>query len=157
MPLGGGLSILSMLPIALLCCMLDIKWAFTATFVYGLIQAAISFSEVMGWGLTPTALIATYLFDYIIAYTVLGFSGVFKKRGYLGMLFGIALAIFLRFVCHFFTGALIFDIWCEWENAWLYSVCYNGAYMLPELILTVAAAAVLLKLPQIKKILSNTL
>ena len=37
MPLGGGLSLLSMLPIALLCCMLDIKWGFLASFVYGVI------------------------------------------------------------------------------------------------------------------------
>lgn len=152
MPLGGGLSLLSMLPIALLCCMLDIKWAFLASFVYGLIQTAISFAEVFSWGLSPVALIATYLVDYILAYTVLGFSGIFKKKGYIGILAGIALAVFLRFVCHFFTGALIFDIWCEWESAWLYSVCYNGAYMLPELILTTAVAAAILKFRQIKEL-----
>lgn len=152
MPLGGGLSALSMLPIALLCCMLDIKWAFLASFVYSLIQTAISFTEVFSWGLSPVALIATYLVDYVLAYTVLGFSGIFKRRGNIGIVLGIALAIFLRFVCHFFTGALIFDIWCEWQSAWLYSLCYNGAYMLPEIILTSAVAAAWLKYEQIKKL-----
>lgn len=153
MPLGGGVTILSMLPMAMLVLMLGTKWGFGACFVYSLIQMGISFVEVLGWGLSPVSLVATYLLDYILAYTVLGFSGIFKKKGYVGICVGVALAVFLRFVCHFISGAVIFDIWMpsEWSNPWAYSFCYNGAYMLPELILTVIGAVLLFKVPQIKK------
>lgn len=153
MPLGGSITLLSMLPMAMLVLMLGTKWGFGASFVYSLVQMALSFANVLSWGLTVTSLVATFLLDYILAYTVLGFSGVFRNKGYRGIVYGVALAVFLRFVCHFISGAVIFDIWCEWDSAWLYSLCYNGAYMLPELILTVIGAVLLFKVPQIKRYL----
>lgn len=151
MPLGGGVTIMSMVPIAMMVIMLGTKWGFLATFVYSLIQLALSFVEVMGWGLTPASIIATFLIDYILAYTVLGFAGIFRRRGTFGIVLGVALAVFLRFVCHFITGGVIFDIWCEWDNAWWYSFCYNGAYMLPELVITAVLSALVFKVPQIKR------
>ena len=151
MPLGGGVTIMSMVPIAMMVIMLGTKWGLLATFVYSLIQLALSFVEVMGWGLTPASIIATFLIDYILAYTVLGFAGIFRRRGTFGIVLGVALAVFLRFVCHFITGGVIFDIWCEWDNAWWYSFCYNGAYMLPELVITAVLSALVFKTPQIKK------
>ena len=48
MPLGGGVTIMSMVPIAMMVIMLGTKWGFLATFVYSLIQLALSFVEVMG-------------------------------------------------------------------------------------------------------------
>jgi thiamine transporter len=123
-------------------------------FTYSVFQMLLSFGEVLSWGLTPLTLIATFLIDYILAYTVLGFAGLFYKKGYIGIVIGTALAVFLRFVCHYITGVFIFDIWCEWDNVWLYSLVYNGAYMLPEIILTTIGAAVIFKLPQIKKFMA---
>ena len=79
MPLGGGVTIMSMVPVAMMVLMLPTKWGFIATFVYSLIQTGLSFAEVMGWGLTPISLIATFLIDYILAYTVLGFAGIFRS------------------------------------------------------------------------------
>ena len=155
MPLGGGVTIFAMVPVALVSCMLGLKWGFAASFVCSVIQMAISFSEVMGWGLTPASLVGCLLFDYIVAYTVLGICGIFRKKGVWGVVAGVALGVFLRFVCHLFTGALIFDIWCEWDNAWVYSFCYNGAYMLPELILTCIGTALLFKNKAIQKLVAG--
>jgi len=70
---------------------------------------------------------------------------------------GITLAVGLRFLCHFLSGVVIWqsvgELWTGFatDNTFLYSFLYNGAYMLPELILTLAGAAALLKLPQTKK------
>ena len=115
-----------MVPVAFLSCILGLKWGFGAAFAYSLIQLFISLGDVMSWGLTPIAVVGTLVFDYLLAYTALGICGIFRKKGIFGIVAGVALGTFIRFVCHFFTGVLIFDIWCPWDNVWLYSLCYNG-------------------------------
>ena len=113
--------------------------------------------------MTPSALIGTILLDYIVAYTVIGIAGIFRKKGYVGICCGTALAVALRFVCHFISGAIIFANFDEFVafgaswvgHPWLYSFCYNGTYMLPELIFTVIAAVILFRLPQVKKLIAD--
>ena len=153
-PLGGGVTLFSMLPVIMISCMFGVKWGLGVSFVYSLGQMLISFGEVCSWGLTPATLVATFLIDYILAYFVLGFAGTFRKKGYWGLILGIALVLVLRFVCHFITGVFIFDIWCEWDNVWIYSLAYNGGYMLPELIITTVGGGLLFRMPQIKKIMN---
>lgn len=151
-PLGGGITLLSMVPIAFISCMLGLKWGFGAAFAYSLAQLYLSFADVLSWGLTTTAIVATFLFDYVVAYTVLGICGIFSKKGVWGVVAGVALGTFLRFICHFFTGVFIFDIWCDWDSVWIYSLLYNGAYMLPELVLTCVGTAILFKSRAIKNL-----
>lgn len=153
LPLGGSVTLLSMLPIIMLSAMLGLKWGLGSAFVYSLIQLilGIALDGVLGWGLTPLSLVGTILLDYIVPFTLLGFGGIFAKKGTLGLMLSTALVIVLRFLCHFTSGAIIFDIWCSWDNAWLYSLCYNGSYMLPELVITLIGAAFTFNAPQIKK------
>lgn len=163
MPLGGSVTLLSMLPIVLLSCMLGIKWGLGSAFVYSLIQLAlgIALDGLLGWGLTPVMLIGTVLLDYIVAFTVLGISGIFRKRGTLGVCIGAALTLVLRFLSHFLSGFIIFKNLEQFEvfgsvfasRPILYSLCYNGLYMLPELIITVVGIALLISTPQIKKLI----
>ena len=88
---------------------------------------------------------------------------MFRKHGYMGICIGTGAAVALRFVSHLFSGAVIFANFeqfvafgAEWVGRpWFYSVCYNGAYMLPEMIITMAAAAILFRLPQLHKILQG--
>ena len=70
-PLGGGVTVMSMVPVAFISCVLGLKWGFGAAFAYSLIQLLISFGEVMSWGLSAGAVVATLILDYILAYTVL--------------------------------------------------------------------------------------
>lgn len=151
-PIGGSVTLLSMLPIAMLSVMLGVKWGLGAAFVYSLAQLALGIGDIFSWGLTPLSVIGTVFIDYIFAFTVIGLSGAFSKKGYIGICLGTALAVFLRFLCHFTTGIVIFDIWCDWDRVWLYSLCYNGSFMLPELVLTSLAAVVIFRMPQIKKL-----
>ena len=155
LPLGGAVTLLSMLPIVMLSVMLGVKWGIGAAFVYSLAQLALDIGKVVTWGLTPASLVGTILLDYILAFTVLGLAGLFAKKGYLGICIGSALVMVLRFLCHFVSGIIIFDIWCEWDSVWLYSLCYNGSFMLPELILTTVAALILFRLPQVKRIMNQ--
>ena len=154
LPLGGSITLLSMLPIVMLSVFLGFRWGMASAFLYSLIQLGfgIVLDGVLGWGLTPLSLIGTIFLDYIIAFSVLGFAGIFSSKGVKGIVFGTALAMILRFICHFVSGVIIFDIWCEWDSVWIYSICYNGSFMLPELIITAVAAAIIFSLPEIKRL-----
>ena len=154
-PLGGSVTLLSMLPVIMISCMYGVRWGLVTSFVYSLGQLLLSFGEVCSWGLTPFALIATFLLDYILAYTVLGFAGVFAKKGITGVCLGALIALMLRFLCHYISGVFIFDIWLpeSWKNVWLYSLCYNGGFMLPETVFTIIGAFVLFKTNAVKKIM----
>lgn len=162
LPWGGAITLLSMLPIVLFSIRRGIKMGFIASFAYALIQflQGVVVDGLFGWGLTVVALIACIILDYIFAFTILGIAGIFRNKGIVGWIGGIALAICLRFCSHLISGAAIFHsagkIWEGFatENEWLYSAIYNGAYMLPELIFTVVAAILLLQLPQVKKIIT---
>ena len=165
MPLGGSVTLLSMLPIVMISIMLGLKWGLGSSFVYSLIQLilGITLDGLLGWGLTPVMLIGTIFLDYIIAFSVLGISGAFSKKGSAGICIGVALALLLRFVSHFISGFIIFTELEQFElfgnmfvnRPVLYSLSYNGFYMLPELIITVIGASVLFNLPQIKKIMNR--
>lgn len=164
MPLGGSVTLLSMLPIVMISVMLGLKWGIGSAFVYSLIQLflGITMDGLLGWGLTPVMLVGTILLDYIVAFTVLGIAGIFAKKGYAGICGGVALAIVFRFLSHFLSGFVIFKNLEQFEifgslftnRPVLYSLAYNGLYMLPELVITVVGAAILFKLPQINKLMA---
>lgn len=154
MPLGGSVTALSMLPICLVSVMFGLKWGLGSAFVYAVIQLMFDLPEAMGWGLTPGVWVGMIFFDYLIAFTVLGLSGIFRRKKELGALLGVCLAMFLRFASHVISGTFFFDAWLpeDWSNPFLYSVSYNGTFMLPELIITGIALFALLKFSAIKKI-----
>ncbi|MBO4951072.1 MAG: energy-coupled thiamine transporter ThiT [Clostridia bacterium] len=147
MPLGGSVTLLSMLPVCYMSIRHGLKWGLGTSFVYSCIQLALDFAAAMGWGLSAARWVGMIAFDYIIPFTVLGLSGLFAKKGFVGVMSGTALAIFLRFVSHIISGSFVFDIWMPegWGSPFVYSVAYNGAYMLPELIMTLVGAAIVYK------------
>ncbi len=165
MPLGGSVTLLSMLPIVMLSCMLGVKWGLGGAFAYSLLQLflGIALDGLLGWGLTPIMLIGTILFDYIFAFTALGIAGIFRKKGTSGICLGVALSLFIRFVSHFISGYVIFKNLEQFEifgnlftnRPILYSISYNGFYMLPEIVITTIAAALIFSAPQIKKLINN--
>ncbi len=156
MPLGGSVTLLSMLPIAMISIEYGIGWGFSSAFLYSIIQFALDAGEAFSWGLSVWALIGTVVFDYLLAYTSLGISGIFRKRGVKGVCSGIFIALLLRFTCHFISGVLVFGAVCpEGWNPAVYSICYNGAYMLPEAVFTMIGASVLFKLPQINRLMAG--
>ena len=154
LPMGGAITLFSMLPIVMLSFLLGVKKGLVGAFCYSLLQLlfGITMDGLFGWGLTPTALIGTIFLDYIIPFTALGLSAVFGKNNIFKMLCGITLALFLRFVCHFLSGVIIFGVFASGDS-WIYSLTYNGSYMLPKLIITTISDAILFSLPQIKKMM----
>ena len=91
------------------------------------------------------------LLDYTIAFTVIGlsacFNGVIKNR-LVSIVVGIVFTFALRFVCHFLSGWIIWGVITPNEMglvAPLYSLIYNGGYMLPETIITALVAVLTYK------------
>ena len=162
LPWGGSITLLSMLPICIYSIRHGIASGLFASFVFALIQFGQGVMDgLFGWGLTPVMLIACIMLDYIMPFTVLGLAGILRKKGTVGWIAGTAGAVVLRFIMHFLSGIVIWHSFGElWEgfstdNEILYSLLYNGCYMLPELIFTLAGAIVLFKVPQTRKLLIN--
>ncbi len=163
LPWGGSVTLLSMLPIAIYSIKHGVVNGLFAAFVFSLIQLGQGAVDgLFGWGLTPVMLIACIMLDYILPFTVLGLSGMFRKKSTVGWITGTAVAVILRFVMHFLSGVVIWHsvgkLWEDFitDNEYLYSLCYNGAYMLPELIFTLAGAVALFKIPQTRKLIIGT-
>ena len=137
MPFGGSVTLLSMLPICVAALRHGPKWGFGTAFVYSITQALVS--GAAAWGLTPTVLIVCYLLDYILAFTVLGFCGFFKNKSPLVQSLAVAGVCVLRFICHYLSGVTIWrssGLEYNITNPYLFSLLYNGSYMLPETIFT---------------------
>lgn len=159
MPFDGTVTAFSMLPICLISVRHGIKWGLGSAFCYSWFQ--ILQGGVFGYGLTPGMLIASLFLDYILAFTVLGLAGLFRRKGIPGMVCGIVMVCVLRFLVHFVSGVVLWANYeqfmafgVEWINRpVLYSICYNGAYMLPETVLTVIGAVLLFQVPQFRRIM----
>ncbi len=153
LPLGGSITAFSMVPVCMIGIMYGVKTAIAPCLLYGAIQMAVG--GVFGWGLTPTILIGCIVFDYLLAFGVLCFSGAFRKKGYIGIITGIVLACVLRFASHLVSGFVLFREFDVFNNPYIYSIVYNGSYMLPELILTIIGSVLLFKTPIIKKLIKE--
>ena len=105
--------------------------------------------------------------DYLAAFTALGLGGAFRNRfekSGAALCCGSVLALSVRYVCHISSGYILFAGWAEWFftqegfPAWgaslveslspgmlgfVYSLVYNGMYMVPEILLTAVVAVIL--------------
>jgi len=156
MPFGGGITICSMLPLVFFSYRRGIAAGLGASFAYSLIQMMLGLDNIQyatGFGMA----LAITLSDYVIAYTVIGLSGIFKgkfKNNKAEIALGTAMTLFIRFICHFFSGWLIWD--ALWPNEYslaapVYSLVYNGCYMLPEIVFTSITAMIIVKWADYKK------
>jgi len=137
MPQGGSVTPLSMLPILLIGIRHGIKWGLAGGFVYACLQMLQQFWPPPTG--TVEAYIAVVMLDYILAYSVLGLSGIFKGRKY-GLAIAALICLTLRFVCHFISGIIVWGVFAEGMPVWLFSLVYNGSYMGVEIAITTAVS-----------------
>ncbi|MBE6656425.1 MAG: proton-coupled thiamine transporter YuaJ [Ruminococcaceae bacterium] len=162
MPLGGSVTLGSMLPIMLLSLALGVKWGLAGSCVFALFQIAQALIEgnVFPYCETGATLVICVLFDYIFPFIVLGLAGAPRrlrlgKFRHAGAYLGIVLVCVLRFLSHFVTGVAIWGQWApDGMGKYLYSLLYNGGYMLPELGITLVCAALLLESPEMRRLIN---
>lgn len=141
MPNGGSITF-AMFPI----CFYALRWGvgrgLLAGFAFGLLQLIFDGAYAWGW--------QSMLLDYLVAFTPLGLAGLFTGKSW-GIFPGTVIGCAGRFVVHFISGVTIYRIYeptsipgiGTFDNAVLYSLVYNGAYMLPCTLLALAVAGVL--------------
>lgn len=150
-PWGGSITLASMVPIIFVSLAYGPGAGLSAAFLHSLIQLFLDIGSIMGWGLSKEMLIGVIFLDYILPFTAIGVAGFFAKKGSKMQITGVAVAVTLRYVFHVISGAVLWHsagkIWeaLTLNNEWVYSLVYNACYMLPELIITVVAASILLK------------
>lgn len=140
-PWGGSID-LAMLPVLIFCC----RWGFgpgmLACTAHAILQTLFEGGIAIGW--------ESIVGDFLLAYMILGVAGLFRGKFYLGA----TVACVLRFLVHYVVGATIWAAYMPesffgmtMTTPWFYSALYNGAYMLPDLLLVLAAFYLLSKTP----------
>lgn len=141
LPNGGSLTP-AMFPILFFAVRWGLGSGLLAGFAYGLLQLMFDGAYAWGW--------QSMLLDYLVAFTPLGFAGLFKGKSW-GIFPGTVLGCALRFGVHYLSGVTIYRIVVPTEvpglgtysSPALYSLVYNASYMLPNMLLALAIAAVL--------------
>ena len=175
LPFGGSVTLVSMMPIILLAYMFGTKWGLLCGFIYSLLQMLTGMDVVSALFLPGDSqmlvwqAISVCLIDYVLAYTMLGFGGIFKgkfKNEAASIALGTLVAMLLTYLMHIISGFIFYGAWAEWfftqegfysfgktimENfsgaglSLVYSLIYNGLYMIPETIITVIVTPIVYK------------
>ncbi len=153
MPVGGSVTLLSMLPIVLIAYRYGTGWGLLTGFAYGLVQLLLGLDNLT-WAPSFGSAATIILFDYVVAFTVLGLGGVFRhtvKSQGAALALGAVLTGGLRYLCHVITG---YSVWYDLSaptaipsaQSLSYSFVYNGVYMVPEILLLAVGALYLSRL-----------
>ncbi|MBC8545504.1 energy-coupled thiamine transporter ThiT [Clostridiaceae bacterium NSJ-31] len=154
MPQGGSITLCSMAPIILAAHRNGLKWGLFTGFVHSLIQMLLGFKNVL-YCTTFPAMVGCILLDYVIAFTALGLAAAVEKpfkNKLVGIGVGSVVVGLIRYLCSFLSGILIWGGYApEDMPVWLYSLTYNGSYMIPEIIITAVAVVLLVKLLDVRQ------
>lgn len=152
-PNGGSITP-AMFPILFFAVRWGWRSGLLAGFLFGLLQLIFDSAYAWGW--------QSMLLDYLAAFTPLGLAGLFKGKNW-GLFAGTVVGCAGRFVIHYISGVTVYKILAPTEflnwtfsSPALYSLVYNGSYMLPNTLIALLLAAVLYK-PLQKYILGQDL
>ena len=150
---GGSITFASMVPLILISYRHGFKWGIFTAFTHSLIQMIVDFHTPPVQKLS--AFVLVILLDYILAFTVLGSASLFGKP-FKNKSTSIAVGAFsvttLRFLCSYVSGIVVWGCYApEGTPVWIYSLTYNGSYMIPEIIISTIVSVILIQFPQISK------
>ncbi len=185
LPFGGQITIVSMLPVILVSWKYGVGRGIFTGLAYSAVEMLLG-SRIIGGAFNPLnedyylgglwQAILMLLFDYIIAFAVLGLAGMYKKAiksKTVSLTLGATTVVTLRYISHIISGYILYGAWAEWFftqdgfYSWgtdivnkysgnilsvIYSIIYNGIYMIPEIIFTTVAAVIISRIPALTKI-----
>lgn len=128
MPQGGSVTAGSMVPILFYALRWGWKKGLLAGSVYGVLQFLL--------GPKYTFHVVALLFDYALAFGLLGLAGLVKPKGKASIGLGAVLGISGRFLSHYVSGVVIWATYVENVNPYVYSLVYNASYLVPEMAIS---------------------
>ena len=160
MPSGGTVTLASVLPIGLYCYFFGFRKSLVVCFAYMLLQFFQNPYIISPW---------SGLFDYVLPYLSISLIGLFPYdpkrydkvladgktpvKAHLRIFIGFALYFVVRYLSHVLAGVLFWSSGIDfmiWHGdlagfaALGYSLTYNVLFLLPDTLIAVAVAAVLL-------------
>ncbi|WP_082234392.1 energy-coupled thiamine transporter ThiT [Halobacillus massiliensis] len=136
---GGSVSF-AMVPVFIMA----FRWGLKGGVMTGLL---LGFYQILTGAYILTAVQA--FLDYIVAFGVIGLAGIFAKpvweaaktrnlkRMITWMVAGAFVGSLLRFLGHFIAGIVFYGEFAPpGQPVWIYSLVYNGGYMLPAFVLS---------------------
>ncbi len=157
LPYGGAITLCSMLPVMFFSYRCGLKWGLSAGLVFSVLQLLFGLDALKG--ISAMMVVGSIFLDYILAFTVLGLAGMFRgkiKNDAAAFTLGSFVSMMLRYFCSFLSGWVLWASFNEAADmqgfiatffpalgnlsgtalAVVYSLVYNGSYMIPEIILT---------------------
>ncbi len=134
LPQGGTINI-GMVPIFWLALRRGPKIGIFAGAVLGVVDLAVEPFVV-----NP----AQFILDYPLAFACLGLAGIFRNIKMVGPILGVVVGGIGRFISHFVSGVVYFSYFAPpGMSPVVYSILYNGTYMVPSIIISAVVIAVL--------------
>lgn len=130
LPLGGSITLFSMLIISLPGYLFGLKYGFTSAFIYSLLKLLLG-----GYIFSPMQAII----DYIFSYTVFSISGLCHQnhKKHIVIIYFL-IACTLRFIFACISGMVFFlDYAPNTMHPLIYNIIYNGSYIYLEAIASI--------------------
>lgn len=142
MPNGGSIT-LAMIPIIFYAVRWGLGKGLLVAFVFGLLQFVLDGAYAYTW--------QSIILDYLLAYTLMGVAGAFKKVRF-GIFYGTIAASVLRFAALTLSGVYVWSEYMPEEflgmpmaSPWIYSPIYNSIYVGANMVIALVVFAALYK------------
>lgn len=141
LPYGGSVTAFSVVPIVIISYRHGVKWGLLSGFVFSIIQL-IQGASTLSYATSFWAAVTIILFDYVIAFTVIGLAGFLRNKvsnPSAAAVTGTVGICALRYICHVISGCTVWaGVSIPSTDGLLYSLSYNATYMIPETIINAA-------------------
>ena len=138
---GGSIDFV-MIPLIIYAVRWGFSWGIGAGLVFGTLKYILASGFAISW--------VSIIFDYAVAYAFIGFAGLFRRK-YKLLPVAALVGCLARFVIHFISGMTVYAQYMPEEfmgytgmTPFLYSLLYNGTYMLPNTIIAIVICSLLI-------------
>ncbi len=150
MPQGGSITLASMFPIILYSLVFGPVPGIIAGIAYGFMQF-IQEPSMVHW--------AQLFLDYPLAFACLGLAGFapkLSKNIHVGTTIGIIISVLGRGIMHVISGVIFFAEYAGEQSPLIYSIVYNASFLVPELIITLILALIIISTPVYSQLKRST-
>jgi Predicted membrane protein len=156
MPLGGTITFFSSAPIIIASIRHGIKWGIPTALVFSFAQLLMGLKNFTYLPNSFWPVVGCAMLDYILAFTVIGLAGALykcTKSQTKGIILAVLVTGFGRLFFSFLSGILLWgafvaEDWTHGLVAW--SLAYNAAWCVPDVILALIAVLVLTNVKPLK-------